>query len=312
MAGSGCGSEELWGQSRNCARRAYLNYLEEEAGKGQQPELVGGGLVRSQGGWSVVKSLWKKRKQAQGDERILGSSGYHVVSNSSSEYAERLREQGYRLDKRTFKLFTFSPLIPGGHRLWRMNGDGTMTTDARSVSLMISSGKVEFVEHLVVGLLHQPFVQIGQQRFRVEAVKKLEPPELGDDMPFIMLSPLVCPAKRDGEKYQRFLLPGDEDFERVLLENLLGKYEALCGKSYEGESTELRFEVPEEYVERKHGKITKLITLKEGLPDETKIRGTFAPFRLRVSKELMEVGYYCGFGGLNAQGFGMVKVGGGR
>jgi len=33
-----------------------------------------------------------------------------------------------------------------------------------------------------------------------------------------------------------------------------------------------------------------------------------APFRLCVPKELMEVGYYCGFGGLNAQGFGMVKV----
>ena len=68
----------------------------------------------------------------------------------------------------------------------------------------------------------------------------------------------------------------------------------------------------ERRLERKQGEITKLVTLKEGLPDETKVRGTFAPFRLRVSKELMEVGYYCGFGGLNAQGFGMVKVGGGR
>ena len=182
-----------------------------------------------------------------------------------------------------------------------------MTTDARSVSLLMSSGKAEFIEHLVIGLLHQPFVQIGRQRFRVETVKKLDPPELGDDMQFIMLSPLVCSVKRDGEKYPCFLLPGDEEFERVLLENLLGKYEALYGKSCEGESMELCFEVPEEYVERKHGKITKLITLKEGLPGETKVRGALVPFRLCIPKELMEVGYYCGFGGLNAQGFGMVK-----
>ena len=61
-------------------------------------------------------------------------------------------------------------------------------------------------------------------------------------------------------------------------------------------------------LERKQGKITKLIALKEGSPDETKVRGTLVPFRLRVPKELMEVGYYCGFGGLNAQGFSMVKV----
>ncbi|MCW8819899.1 MAG: CRISPR-associated endoribonuclease Cas6, partial [Ignavibacteriaceae bacterium] len=209
-------------------------------------------------------------------------------------------------DKRTFKLFTFSPLIPVGHRRWEMNGDGTMTTEARNVSLLISSGKAEFVEHLVVGLLHQPLVQIGRQRFRVETVKKLDPPELGDDMQFIMLSPLVCSAKRHGEKYPQYLMPGDEGFERVLLENLLGKYEALHGQAYEGKS-ELHFEVAKEYFERKQGKITKLITLKEGSPDETKVRGTLAPFRLCVQKELMEVGYYCGFGGLNAQGFGMVK-----
>jgi len=238
---------------------------------------------------------------------LISSLIYNIVSNSSSEYAERLHEQGYRLDKRTFKLFTFSPLIPVGHRRWEMNGDRTMTTDARSVSLLISSGKAEFVEHLVVGLLHQPFVQIGRQRFRVETVKKLDPPELGDDMQFIMLSPLVCSAKRDGEKYPQYLMPGDEGFERVLLENLRGKYEALHGHAFEGEA-ELQFEVPEEYLARKQGKISKLITLKEGVPDETKVRGTLAPFRLQVPRSLMEVGYYCGFGGLNAQGFGMVKV----
>lgn len=189
-----------------------------------------------------------------------------------------------------------------------MNGDGTMTADAQSVSLLVSSGKSEFVEHLVVGLLHQPFVRIGPQRFRVETVKKLEPPELSDDMDFIMLSLLVCSTKREGEKYQQFLMPGDEEFERVLLENLLGKYEALHGEPYGVDDVELQFEVSEEYVERKKGAITKLVTLKEGLPDETKVRGTLAPFRLQVPRALMEVGYYCGFGGLNAQGFGMVKV----
>ena len=191
-----------------------------------------------------------------------------------------------------------------------MNGDGTMSADARSLSLLISSGKAEFIEHLVIGLLHQPFVQIGRQRFRVETVKKLDPPGLGDDMQFIMLSPLVCSTKREGDKYPQYLMPGDEEFERVLLDNLLGKYAALHGKPFEDDNTKLVFEVQEEYLERKHGKITKLIKLKEGSPDETKVRGTLAPFRLCVPKELMEVGYYCGFGGLNAQGFGMVKVGG--
>ncbi len=239
----------------------------------------------------------------------ISSLIYHIVANSSSEYAKRLHEQGYRLDKRTFKLFTFSPLIPVLHRRWEMNRDGTMTTDARSVSLMISSGKVEFIEHLVIGLLHQPFVEIGHQRFRVETVKKLDPPELVDDMQFIMLSPLVCSTRLDGKTHPSYLFPGDEGFERLLLENLLRKHEALHGRAYGDADPGLRFDVPEEYLERKHGRITKLVTLKEGLPDEIRIRGAFAPFRLRAPEPLVEVGYYCGFGEKNSQGFGMVKVG---
>jgi CRISPR-associated endoribonuclease Cas6 len=56
-----------------------------------------------------------------------------------------------------------------------------------------------------------------------------------------------------------------------------------------------------------NGKVQKLITLKEGRSDETKIKGTLAPFRLRAPRELMEVGYECGFGEKNSMGFGMVK-----
>jgi len=39
------------------------------------PELLGGGLIRSLGGWEEVK---KKRRQqwVKGDQRILGDSGF--------------------------------------------------------------------------------------------------------------------------------------------------------------------------------------------------------------------------------------------
>lgn len=83
-----------FGDRVGTARRAYLNYLEEEAGKGKQPELVGGGLVRSQGGWSVVKSLRKKGKQAQGDERILGSSKFVKTILDEAEEQVRLQIAG--------------------------------------------------------------------------------------------------------------------------------------------------------------------------------------------------------------------------
>jgi len=82
---------ERFGDSVVSARRVYLNYLEDEAVKGKQQELVGGGLVRSQGGWSAVKSLRKQGRMAMGDERILGSTEF--VKTVLDEAEEQVKRQ---------------------------------------------------------------------------------------------------------------------------------------------------------------------------------------------------------------------------
>jgi len=82
---------ERFGDRVGIARRSYQAYLEEEAGKGRQPGLVGGGLVRSQGGWSAVQSQRKQGKMALGDERILGGSDF--VKAVLDEAEEEVRRQ---------------------------------------------------------------------------------------------------------------------------------------------------------------------------------------------------------------------------
>jgi CRISPR-associated endoribonuclease Cas6 len=241
---------------------------------------------------------------------LISSLIYNIVDRSSSEYAERLHEQGYRLANRAFKLFTYSPLYPGSHRKWVMHENGTMSSGESLLHVTISSPKEEFIEYLVIGLLHDPLVWIGNERFRVETVRKLDPPEFSDDMQFIMLSPIVCATKREGEHYPQYLFPGDEEFERVVLENLCRKYQALHGRLFSGTCDEFSLALDPAYVERMEGKVQKLITLKEGRSDETRVKGTLAPFRVIAPRELIEVGYDCGFGEKNSQGFGMVKVDG--
>ncbi|NTW83687.1 MAG: CRISPR-associated endoribonuclease Cas6 [Chlorobiaceae bacterium] len=239
---------------------------------------------------------------------LLSSLIYNIVEKSSSEYAERLHEQGYRLQNRAFKLFTFSPLYPSNHRKWVLHDNWTMSTGSRLLHFTISSPKEEFVEHLVLGLLHEPIVSIGKERFRVETVRKLDHPEMSDDMRFIMLSPLVCSAKQDHEHNPQYLFPDDTDFERIVLENLRRKYQALHGREYAGDTSGFAFSIDPGYVEKMGGRVQKLITIKEGRSDEIKVKGTLAPFCLRAPKELIEIGYECGFGEKNSQGFGMVKV----
>lgn len=61
---------------RKTAAIKYEAFVREGAGQGRRPELVGGGLVRSLGGWSQVVSLRRKGMQSVHDDRILGSSDF--------------------------------------------------------------------------------------------------------------------------------------------------------------------------------------------------------------------------------------------
>ena len=54
--------------------------------KGRRPELVGGGLVRSKGGWSQVKSLRGADRGEKSDARILGSGEFveQIIKEAST------------------------------------------------------------------------------------------------------------------------------------------------------------------------------------------------------------------------------------
>ena len=58
------------------AIRAYRKFMEEGKGQGRRPELVGGGLIRSLGGWSQVLSLRGSGEKMEYDSRILGSGDF--------------------------------------------------------------------------------------------------------------------------------------------------------------------------------------------------------------------------------------------
>lgn len=58
------------------ARNAYRKFVEEGFQMGKKPELTGGGLVRSKGGWSQVLSARRRGQREEYDERILGSGDF--------------------------------------------------------------------------------------------------------------------------------------------------------------------------------------------------------------------------------------------
>lgn len=66
----------LFGDEKPASIGQYRRFLQKGAGMGKIPEFTGGGLVRSAGGWGVLKSMCRMNSHLKGDERILGDSGF--------------------------------------------------------------------------------------------------------------------------------------------------------------------------------------------------------------------------------------------
>ncbi len=65
-----------FGNKEGEAKTAYHQYVEAGIAQGRRPDLVGGGLIRSRGGWSQVISLRRHGSRELSDERILGSGDF--------------------------------------------------------------------------------------------------------------------------------------------------------------------------------------------------------------------------------------------
>jgi hypothetical protein len=83
---------------------------------GRRPELTGGGLIRSIGGWGAVRSLGRAKTHLKGDERILGDSDFVAAvleaQNESLERRYRLAAQGFDMAKVIKRAAEISGLDP--------------------------------------------------------------------------------------------------------------------------------------------------------------------------------------------------------
>jgi putative transposase len=87
---------QYFGGTEHVCRKEYRDFVDSEHVLGKQPELTGGGLVRSCGGWSSVKSQRKRGEKSFSDERILGSS----------EFVREILDEVEETSKRQF------PIVP--------------------------------------------------------------------------------------------------------------------------------------------------------------------------------------------------------
>ena len=89
---------QWFGAKEGEARRAYCEFVKDGIDQGRRSDLVGGGLIRSQGGWSSVKAMRRLGAREKSDERILGSG----------EFVEELIQQSDQARKEQFTALELS------------------------------------------------------------------------------------------------------------------------------------------------------------------------------------------------------------
>lgn len=91
-----------FGKRKRIARDRYKLYVRERIKEGRRSDLIGGGLIRSLGGWEEVKKL-RKKDRVKGDERILGDSEFVLAVLKTAEEkmmrSSQLSFKGYNLKK---------------------------------------------------------------------------------------------------------------------------------------------------------------------------------------------------------------------
>ena len=106
-----------YGTQKTAVRKGYREYLEKGISEGRRPDLVGGGLIRSAGGWGAVKAMRRGMERMKGDERILGdgdfvASALHAARENLGRQYE-LTSKGYGFDWLVGRVALLMNIEPG-------------------------------------------------------------------------------------------------------------------------------------------------------------------------------------------------------
>jgi CRISPR-associated endoribonuclease Cas6 len=203
-----------------------------------------------------------------------------------------LHEKGFSLEKRSFKLFTFSRLTGSEVRFDKRNG---CLIFKPPMELVISSPLSFILQDLSTGFLKRGSIRLGSTTLEVKEVLIKFPTVESSPVKIRMLSPLVVYSttkSEDDRSFTYYYSPYEPLFEEHVKSNLTKKYRIIHGQEPEIDGFSLRISK----VEDKDYKITRY--------KDTIIKGWMGEYVLYGDIKLIQVGIDAGLGSKNSQGYG--------
>lgn len=236
----------------------------------------------------------------------LMSAVYSLLANADKNYATNLHETGYQTDNKRFKLFCFSELIGPNKGISYNKQTGRLRVNGEYVYWQISFMLEDGLRTFVQGLFNNQTIRIADKQggvtFKIVEIQMMPTSEWRPEPIACTTMSSICVSRKcEGKSTVAYLSPSDEGYNEALLCGLLERYKAIYGKEYSGERYCNLTVVGDEPK-------SKLITIKAGTPQETRVKGYKFSFNIELPEELFDIAYNCGLGEKCGMGFGMIRI----
>ena len=213
-----------------------------------------------------------------------------IYNNMNERLADFLHEKGFDFKGRNFKFFSFSRILTRGEK------EGRSLNFGRTIDFVVSSPLEEFCQSVSNNMLFSDKLRIGRNYVRFKNLEVLDSLVEGNSLIVSTLSPIVTYStfiKPNGKKYTQYFRTDNENFHKLVRENLLKKYNIFYQENLEDIDFSLEL-IGEE--------MTNLVYYKK-----TIVKGISGKFKLEGEKKALELALSTGLGSKNSQGFGLVQ-----
>ena len=210
------------------------------------------------------------------------------------ETASFLHSEGYIIKGKHIKLFAMSWPISSRSPVFEQNAIRFFLP----VKIVVSSPIIKTIEGLTNGILNSEALRIGNNLVTCEKIEAEYQRVNENSVTIRTLSPVTCYTRteRNGKPYTHYYNPDNQEFENLIYNNLLLKFQVLY---------------PEKLIP--HGKINvipvgdlyeRLSRFSEKQPFP--VIGWWGKFCIEGPKELLQIALDCGIGAKNSGGWGCI------
>lgn len=248
----------------------------------------------------------KVKVQLLSDGRIILPFGYNtlfqglIYSHLDREESIWLHERGYKIDKRSFRLFTFSNIL---QKPVSIDKKGKRFSFPPQIDFYISSPVEWILEQLAHNIIMSETVPVGVNHCRVSSVEIMNQPDIASSPVTVKaLTPIEVHSSfstAGGSQKTYYYTPYENEFKALINDNLKKKWKAFNDS-----------DCPHEIGMKPlfNGNNNEKIVLLNHGGSRFVVKGWVGKYALTGDPAMLRFALDVGLGSRNSNGFGMVEV----